>query len=135
MKRPLRRQVPGYVLGILTACAGFTAATALAGGFAGGDNTISACAKKGDGQLYLPGANGACKHGDEAVQWSVTGPVGPQGQQGARGPAGSITSAKSPNGLFTITLSNKGILLAGPRGTLTINLTGAQMNTIGGATP
>ena len=58
------------------------------------------------------------------------------GATGAAGPAGSLNNARSPNGLYTVTLSNQGILLKGPRGTVTISGAGAQMNTIGGvATP
>ena len=52
---------------------------------------------------------------------------------GPQGPAGSLNNAVSPNGLYTITLSNQGILLKGPNGTFTVNMAGAQMNTIGGA--
>jgi len=83
-----------------------------------------------------------CLRGDSTIEWAVTGPQGPAGADGARGPAGqsgpagSLNDARSPNGLYTVTLSNQGILLKGPRGSVTINGYGAQMNTIGGvATP
>ena len=158
MKRLLRRQVLAYALGLLTASAGFAVAAAWAGTSATG-NTITACASKGEGTLYLPSAvkqkekenaGGLCRRGDQTVQWSITGPQGiqgiqgiqgvqgPQGLQGAagaQGPAGSITRAVSPNGVFTVTLSNRGILLGGPNGSFTVNFEGAGMNTIGGATP
>jgi hypothetical protein len=153
MKRLLRRQVLAYALGLLTASAGFAVAAAWAGASATG-NTITACASKGEGTLYLPSAakqkenaGGLCRRGDQTVEWSITGPQGPQGiqgiqgiqgpqgVQGAQGPAGSITKAVSPNGVFTVTLSNRGILLGGPNGSFTVNFEGARMNTIGGATP
>jgi hypothetical protein len=51
----------------------------------------------------------------------------------AGGPWGRGHNARSANGLYTVTLSNQGILLKGPRGSVTINGYGAQMNTIGGA--
>jgi hypothetical protein len=127
-----------YALGVLTAIGGFAVGAAWAGHSAG-DNTVNACVQKGNGGLYLQSSSGACKPGDQALVWGVTGPQGPQGPRGPQGetgpagPAGSITSAHSPNNLYTITLSNQGILLKGPRGAVTVNITGAQMNTIGGA--
>lgn len=65
----------------------------------------------------------------------ATGADGAPGTEGPAGPAGTITSARSPNGVFTITLSDQGILLGGPNGTFTVDFEGARMNTIGGATP
>lgn len=138
MRRLSWRQALAYALGLMTATAGFAVGAAWAGHSAS-DNSVNACVQKGNGTLYLQTAAGACKPGDQTVTWSITGPQGPQGPQGAQGaqgpqgPAGSITSAHSPNRLFTITLSNQGILLKGPRSTLTISGAGAQMNTIGGA--
>jgi hypothetical protein len=146
MKRLLRRQVLGFTLGLLTAAAGFAAATALAGHTDTG-GTITACAGKDTGNLYLPAdrKKNACRRGDETVTWGITGPQGPQGiqgiqgpkgdqgPQGAQGPAGSFTRAVSPNGLFTATLSDLGIMLKGPQGTFTVDLRGARMNTVGSA--
>jgi hypothetical protein len=158
MKRLLRRQVLTYALGVLTASAGFAVAAAWAGTSVTG-NTITACASKGEGTLYMPSAakdkqrengGGLCRRGDQTVLWSITGPQGPQGiqgiqgpkgdpgaqgAQGAQGPPGSITRAVSPNGAFTVTLSNRGILLGGPNGSFTVNFEGVGANTIGGATP
>lgn len=142
-----RRQALAYALGLGTAVAGFGVAAAWAGHTASG-GAVLACVRHQSGTLYLQNTRSRrspCERGDTATQWSVTGPQGLQGAQGptgaagangapgAAGPAGSLTSARSPNGLFTVTLSNQGILLKGPRGTLTISGAGAQMNTIGGA--
>src|ERR1700759_4569614 len=59
------------------------------------------------GDTGAAGANGAP---------GATGPQGPKGDTGATGPAGTITKAVSPNGVFSISLSNRGILVAGPHG-------------------
>src|SRR4051812_17619144 len=141
MRRLLRRQVLGYVLGIATAVAGFTVGAAWAGHSAAGDDTIQACAQKGSGNLYLASAKNGCKPGDAAVEWSVTGPQGPQGPQGPKGDkgdrgdtgaSGTLTKAVSPNGLFTIEISNAGIRISGPNGKLAVDFSGARIDTIGG---
>jgi len=148
------RQALAYALGLMTATAGFAVGAAWAGHAATG-GSIQACVRHETGTLYLQntrsGKKQPCDRGDTATSWSITGPQGPQGIQGvtgaagapgaagaagAAGPAGSLANARSANGLYTVTLSNQGILLKGPRGSVTINGYGAQMNTIGGvATP
>lgn len=151
MRRLYRRQFLAYALGLLTATAGFAVGAAWAGHAATG-GSVQACVARGRGTLYLQntrsGKKQACERGDATVVWAITGPQGVPGQNGApgakgadgapgatgqAGPAGSLNNARSANGLFTITLSNQGILLKGPRGTLTISGAGAQINTIGGA--
>jgi len=152
MRRLSWRQAMAYALGLLTATAGFAVGAAWAGHAATG-GSVQACVSREHGTLYLQNVRNKrqpCDRGDQTIVWAITGPQGPQGQQGtagtpgangapgapgAQGPAGSIQNARSENGLFTITLSNQGILLKGPRATLTISGAGAQMNTIGGATP
>ena len=141
MKRLLRRQVLGYALGLLTAVAGFAVGAAWAGHSATDNNTITACASHEDGVLYLlnrgqkkPG----CHRRDATVTWSITGPQGIQGlpgdkgDKGVPGNPGSLSNAVSPNGVFTVTLSNAGILLKGPNGDVHVDFLGARMNTIGG---
>ena len=150
MRRLSWRQALAYALGLMTATAGFAVGAAWAGHAATG-GSIQACVRHGSGTLYLQntrsGKKQACLRNDTTTSWSITGPQGPQGIQGvagpagsdgapgAVGPAGSLNSARSANGLFTVTLSNQGILLKGPRNTITISGSGMQMNTIGGATP
>ncbi|HTZ04654.1 MAG TPA: hypothetical protein VMB53_02765 [Gaiellaceae bacterium] len=147
MRRIYRRQFLAYALGLLTATAGFAVGAAWAGHAATG-GSVNACVSRGRGTLYLQntrsGKRQPCDRGDATTSWAITGPQGVPGQNGApgkdgatgatgpAGPAGSINSARSPNGLYTITLSNQGILLKGPNGSVTVNLAGAQMNTIGG---
>ena len=64
---------------------------AAGGGYAlaatSGGNTISACANKHTGELFLH-THGRCKKGEKTVTWSKQGPVGPAGSPGAAGPAG-----------------------------------------------
>lgn len=150
MRRLSWRQALAYALGLMTATAGFAVGAAWAGHAATG-GSIQACVRHESGTLYLQNTRSRkspCERNDTATSWSITGPQGPQGIQGVpgangangapgatgpAGPAGSLNNAVSPNRLFTITLSNQGILLKGPRGTVTINIAGAQMNTIGGA--
>jgi hypothetical protein len=145
MRRLHRRQAIAYVLGVLTAGGGFAVGAAWAGHAAAVDNTIHACVQKGTGTLYQQTAAGGCKPGDTTLEWSITGPQGIQGIQGSQGPQGpkgdqgapgkNILTAKSPNGLFSITVSNSGILIGGPNATFTVDFEGARMNTIGGASP
>ncbi|HVM57192.1 MAG TPA: hypothetical protein VMT74_06990 [Gaiellaceae bacterium] len=141
-----------YALGLMTATAGFAVGAAWAGHAATG-GSVQACVSRERGTLYLQNTRSRtpCARGDQAITWAVTGPAGQNGtngkdgtngtngtngQDGKQGPAGSLNNAVSPNGLYTVTLSNQGILLKGPRGSVTINGVGAQMNTIGGvATP
>jgi hypothetical protein len=150
MQRLFRRQFLAYALGLLTATAGFAVGAAWAGHSATG-GSIQACVSRERGTLYLQNTRSRktpCDRGDTLTAWSITGPQGIQGIQGvtgpagaaghdgaagAAGPAGSLNNARSANGLFTVTLSNQGILLKGPRNTLTISGAGMQMNTIGGA--
>jgi hypothetical protein len=150
MRRLSWRQALAYALGLMTATAGFAVGAAWAG-HAATAGSIQACVRHESGTLYLQNTRSKktpCERGDTTTSWSITGPQGnpglpgapgkdgAPGQQGARGPQGnpgSLNNATSPNGLYTITLSNQGIMLKGPRGTVTINIAGAQMNTIGGA--
>ena len=144
MRRLLRRQVLGYALGLLTAVAGFAVGTAWAGHSATDNNTITACVSHEDGSLYLMTRGrkrDGCGRRDTTVLWNITGPQGLQGIQGIQGlkgdqgpvgADGSVRKAVSPNGVFTLTLSNAGILLMGPNGSVHVDFSGARMLTAGG---
>ena len=144
MRRLLHRQVLGYALGLLTAVAGFTVGAAWAGHSATDNNTITACASHEDGSLYLVDRgrkSDGCRRRDTTVLWNITGPQGIQGiqglhgdkgDQGPRGADGSVRKAVSPNGVFTLTLSDAGILLKGPNGSVHVDFSGARMLTAGG---
>ena len=149
MRRLFGRHVLGYALGVLTALAGFAVGAAWAGHSATG-NVIQACADHDNGTLYRQDRGkkkDGCEKNDTTVEWSITGPQGIQGIQGIQGPKGdtgatgaagapgangTISSASSPNGVFTITLSNAGILLKGPNGDVHVDFSGARLNTTGG---
>jgi hypothetical protein len=50
-----------------------------------------------------------------------TGPAGQEGPPGPQGPAGGGASLTSPNGLFSIEISNRGIFIRGPGGTVFVD--------------
>jgi collagen triple helix repeat protein len=58
--------------------------------------TISACAKKSNGDLRVRGA-GLCRSNERALSWNSAGPIGPAGPIGAPGPAGPA-GAQGPTG-------------------------------------
>ena len=150
MRRLLRRQVLAYVLGLATALTGFAVGAAWAGHTAD-TNTITACASRHDGSLYLfthGKKRDGCDRGDSTVIWGITGPQGPIGPTGPQGPQGlkgdkgdtgapgangTLTAGKSPNGLYTVSLNDRGITLKGPAGSLVVNRQGAQVLTAGGS--
>jgi hypothetical protein len=93
--------------------------------------------------LYIPAKETkfVCKKHDTPVEWSITGPVGPKGDKGDKGdpgatgppgPAGTFTNAKSPNGIFSVSLSNSGIVLKGPNGRVVVDFGGAHTFTVTG---
>jgi hypothetical protein len=127
MRRIVRRPIVTFCLGVLAA--GMVGAAGVA--YASQDESrIYACAKKESGNLYLA-ADRMCKRGDMSVAWNMQGPPGPPGQAGPAGPAGSQGPAgppgtfsgsfKSPNGLYSIDVTDTGVLLKGPGGTVKID--------------
>jgi len=77
---------------------------------------------KGDtgdtGPPGTPGTNGA--PGAPGAT-GATGATGPPGPQGPPGPSGGNANLTSPNGLYKITVTDTGILLKGPGGTVKID--------------
>jgi collagen triple helix repeat protein len=147
MRRLLRRQVLAYVLGLATALAGFAVGAAWAGHTAD-SNTITACADKNDGSLYLfthGKKRDGCDKGDSTVTWGITGPQGPIGPTGPQGPQGekgdkgdtgapgTFSKSVSPNGLYTVSAGDRGITLKGPAGSVVVDRQGAHVFTISGA--
>lgn len=51
----------------------------------------------------------------------VAGPQGERGPQGVPGPVGTPTSVASPNGHFTVSATDTGIVLTGPKGSLSFD--------------
>jgi hypothetical protein len=77
------------------------------------------------GQTYVcNGARGAQgPQGEQGIQ-GVQGPQGPQGPQGEQGPAGASggsATLSSPNGEFTVDITDHGVYLRGPSGTVYVN--------------
>lgn len=126
-------------LALVLAVGGGTAYAASSGGSPAA--VLKLCAAKKTGALRLaPG--GGCKAGEQALSVDgrgvpgpsgptgptgatgaagpagAAGPVGPAGAQGERGPAGPATILESPDGKFTVTATNAGIALTGPKGSL-----------------
>jgi hypothetical protein len=138
------------------------AGTGLAGGGTGGDVTLTIAGsyrlpqgcKSGEGAAWggeawacggftatpLATGDSHCASGGVAILIGLSQPAfvcnGAKGVDGANGKDGTLTGGlRSPNGLFTLTVSNQGILLRGPRGSVKVDNLGAHMNTIGGSTP
>lgn len=65
----------------------------------------------------------------------ATGPTGPQGPQGPAGQSGGNAALTSPNGLFTIKVTNSGITISGPGGDLFISYASAKLTDRAGVAP
>jgi hypothetical protein len=106
MQKLLRRPILAFALG--AALAGFAAAgTAAYAALA--DDRVSACYAAKTGALYVIGRDGApsrCLAGDAPIDWSIAGPQGP--------PGAFSGTFKSPNGAYSISVTDEGIVLAGP---------------------
>jgi len=141
-------------LALVLAVGGGTAYAASSGGSAS-PGTLKLCAAKKTGDLRLA-SGGGCKAGEQALSVDgrgtpgpvgPAGPGGPQGERGAtgerglqgdrgttgeRGPAGPATILESPDGKFTVSATNAGIALTGPKGTLKFD--GEELRTSGNLT-
>ena len=79
---------------------------------------------KGDkGDKGDTGATGPTGPQGEQGEQGETGPAGPQGPPG---PAGGAANLTSPNGLFAIEVSNRGVFIRGPGGTVFVDHRGAS---------
>lgn len=145
MRRPWTVPATAFAAGVITIGAVF----AVQAGWAArswqpfGDR-IDACVKKQNGQVRILDAGQTCLPSEEAVSWSVqgpkgdtgpagpkgdTGPAGPKGDTGAQGPpgeSGGTASLTSPNGLFHIEITNDGVFIRGPGGTVYVDRRGAS---------
>src|SRR5207245_494732 len=88
----------------------------------------------------LVGGDSQCASGGIKILIGLSQPSfvcnGANGKDGQNGKDGTLTgSVRSPNGLFTFSVTNKGILIKGPRGSVTIDRAGVRTNTLGGSTP
>jgi hypothetical protein len=103
----------------LALAAGGTAAGAAVAGPVGGDGTSHGCYTNqnlnGSHVFVLQDAEASCPTGTTAISWN---------QQGPAGPADKITS---PNGEFSIDVTDTGIVLAGPTSKVTIDIAGVAV--------
>jgi hypothetical protein len=126
-------------------------AIAATGRFSSGGK-LQACVN-GEGGLRLLKPGKHCTRGQQAIGWNQEGPAGargatgatgapgspgatgaqgPAGANGAPGPAGSATQLTSPNGRFTVAVTNAGITLSGPEAV--VNLTASDLTMSAGLT-
>lgn len=128
-------------LALVLAVGGGTAYAASAVG-SSSSAVVTLCAAKKGGDLRLPTGR-ACKAGEQEVSLlsskvvfgggpTPTGPAGPAGPAGAQGPQGEKgpqgergpfgpASIASPDGHFRVEATNAGLVLTGPKGSLTFN--------------
>lgn len=118
-------------LALVLAIGGGTAYAASAGGSAT-PAVLKVCAGKKGGDLRLLSGK-SCRPGEQELTINsrgatgAPGPVGPAGPtgapgpQGERGPVGIPTSVASPDGRFTVAATNAGIVLTGPKGSLSFD--------------
>jgi hypothetical protein len=112
------------------------AVLALAGGFAYGaipdaGGVYTACVHSTTGALRLidPSTGAACHSTERQVTWGKQGPQGVQGPQGIQGAPGVFNgSFSSPNGKFTLSVTDAGIELTGPVSKVSISDQGTTVD-------
>jgi hypothetical protein len=71
----------------------------------------------------------SCSKNQQEISWSQTGPPGPKGDKGDQGPSGTFAGAfQSPNGDYGISVTDNGIQLSGPNGSIQIGSGGVSLN-------
>ena len=124
MPTTLRRPTLAFALGLAVAVAAFAGSAAYG---ALTDQSVDACYAPKTGALSVVGRDDApdkCALGTLPISWAERGPQGPVGPAG---PAGTFSGTfSSPNGLYSISVTNAGILLSGPGST--VRLTGPSVS-------
>lgn len=99
------------------------------------DGTLYACYVPNSGVVYrirTPDTADECGRRHIEFTWQEEGPVGPPGPpgpEGPPGPTGEFTGQLvSPNGQFTLSVTDHGIFLTSPGATLTMDLSGLSIN-------
>lgn len=136
-----------------------TAAAIALGAIPGSDGVIHACYKANNGQARLVESPAACDPAELATSWNQAGPSGPQGPQGSQGeqgpsgpqgpqgqqgpqgaqgpqgpegPAGPFSGAfESPNGAFSLSITDDGIVLEGPSAVIEMDTAGVSIDSAG----
>jgi len=77
-------------------------------------------------------ARASCNGAQQEIAWNQTGPQGPAGSKGDKGdpgPAGTFSGAfQSPDGDYSISVTDNGIQLTGPTGAIQIGSSGVLLN-------
>jgi hypothetical protein len=133
MKRPLSKLTYANVISTIALFLVLAGGGAYAASGKGGSSgaPLKLCAAKKSGALRLASGAG-CKPGEQALtvdSRGIEGKAGAEGKAGERGPAGAtgergpagLTGMASPDGRFSVTTSNSGIVLTGPKGSLTFD--------------
>lgn len=131
MPRPSMKRGALFVAGLLAGLvAAFAGQTAFAHISQSESATIRACISS-DGELRIIRSERSWKRcrPSRRLEWNVEGAPGPQGPPGPAGPAGEqgprgepgANSLVSPDGMFRIEISNRGIYLRGPGGTIYVD--------------
>lgn len=138
---------------VVAALMGTAFATGAVSSIVGPNGMINGCYKAtageddpSKGHLRVIPAGEACKSNELAIQWNQqgpmgdqgpqgeTGPIGPQGPKGDEGPAGTFAgSFSSPNGQFSIAVTDTGIELKGPAASVKVGAGSAELATPSGS--
>jgi hypothetical protein len=125
----LRRRHIAFVLVTCIAAAGGIAYAAIpdATGVIHGCYRVSTDDQKG--QLRAVSEPGNCRSNELPIDWSVTGPQGPPGADGEDGADGEPFSGTftSPNGLYSLSVTDAGIVLAGAGSRIALDATGIEI--------
>lgn len=142
MRGIVHRRALLFAAGAACTATVFAGSTAYARLSAPAPTVLHGCVKS-NGDLYLAGIGRKkvdCKKNETDVDWNVVGPQGPQGEkgdkgekgdpgatgpQGPQGPPGSAAGLSSPNGRFSVEITDRGVYLRGPGGTVYVDLRGA----------
>ncbi|MGH2933317.1 MAG: hypothetical protein ACRDL2_02210 [Gaiellaceae bacterium] len=135
---------------ILAGAAGVAYATSSLASSPQATSVIQACENPGNGNLLVVANNGTNCHANEtALTWNVVGPQGVQGPKGdtgasgpqgdpgpkgdtgdtgLQGPAGTFNGTfTSPNGAYSLSVTDNGITVKGPTGQLVLNGAGVDL--------
>lgn len=112
----------------------------------GAGGTISACYTKIGGVLRVIDAEAgkACTALENPISWNQQGrqgeagsqgPQGEPGPQGPEGPAGTFSGTfESPNGAYSISVTDDGIVLSGPSASIEIGAASIDIKAAGDVT-
>jgi hypothetical protein len=117
---------------LAVAIAGVVVGSALSTVAVASGGTIQGCVDARTGVLRVVATADDCRRTESPLTWNEVGPqgdTGEQGEQGEQGEAGTFEgSFASPNGLFTMNVTDSGIVLDGPTGTVEVLASGVNIS-------